>query len=322
MLSVQLISYGDPFTGLQVIEIPEPSQGASDVLVEVLARPINPSDLHFMQGSYGIKPPLPSSCGFEGMGRVVSAPVDSPLKPGQRISFTGLGSWQQRVCVSSSAIIPIPDEMSDATACQMFVNPCSAWAILQELNLKPGQWLAMTAGGSTLCQMIVRLASQRGINTICVVRRKDQADYLKELGATEVVVTFGEGFANKALEITDGRGVDAAIDAVGGFCGAEAISALATGGIMLVYGLLSGDNTPINNGQMIFKGLTVKGFWMTSWARSNSARYGSQMVADVMNLLLDSRFEPRVEASYPLAQVHEAVRHSMRSGRLGKVLLV
>ena len=88
MLSVQLISYGDPFTGLEVIEIPEPSQGASDVLVEVLARPINPSDLHFIQGNYGIKPPLPSPCGFEGMGRIVSAPQDSPLKLGQRVSFT------------------------------------------------------------------------------------------------------------------------------------------------------------------------------------------------------------------------------------------
>ncbi len=322
MQSVQLISYGDPVTGLQVKEMPEPSPAANEVLVEVLARPINPSDLHFIQGNYGIKPPLPSACGFEGMGRVISAPPDSSLEPGQRVSFTGLGSWQQRVCVSSSAAIPIPDAMSDATACQMFVNPCSAWAMLQELNLQPGQWLAMTAGGSTLSQMMVRMASKRGINTICVVRRKDQADYLKELGATEVVVSFGEGFAQRALEITDGRGVDAAIDAVGGFCGGEAINALATGGTMLVYGLLSGDSTPINNGQMIFKELTVKGFWMTSWARSNSARYGIQMVSDVMNLLLDSRFEPRVEASYPLAQVHEAVRHSMRSGRLGKVLLV
>lgn len=322
MLSVQLVAYGDPAEGLSVVEIAEPRAGANDVLLNVKARPINPSDLHFIQGNYGIRPSLPSPCGFEGMGVVLQSPLGSSLKPGQRVSFTGLGSWQQTVCVPSSAVIPIPDEMSDATACQMFVNPCSAWAMLHELNLQPGQWLALTAGGSTLSQMLVRLASQKGIKTICVVRRKEQVECLKEQGATEVVVTFGEGFAKQAVELTGGRGVDAAVDAVGGPCGGEAINALAAGGTMLVYGLLSGDSTPMNNGQMIFKGLTVKGFWMSEWAKTHSAKLAVHMVGDVMNLLLDSRFAPRVEASYPLTQVCEAVNHSMRSGRLGKVLLV
>lgn len=322
MLSVQLIEYGEPGDNLRVVEVPDPRVGDNDVLVEVKARPINPSDVHFIQGDYGYKPMLPSPCGFEGMGIVLRAPANSPIKPGQRVGFAQLGSWQQKVVISSSAILPVPDTMSDATASQLFVNPCTAWAMVHELNLKPGQWLALTAGGSTIGQMMVRFAAKLGIKTICIVRRKEQAEGLLQQGATEVVVTFGEGFAQRALDITEGRGVDAVVDAVGGPCGGEAIQSLATGGTMLIYGLLSGDSTPVNNGQMIFRNLTIRGFWMTEWAKHQTASTNNQMISDVIELMSDIRYVPKIEASYPLEQVQEAVCHSMRSGRLGKVLLV
>ena len=63
MLSVQLIEYGEPGDNLRVVEVPDPRVGDNDVLVEVKARPINPSDVHFIQGDYGYKPMLPSPCG-------------------------------------------------------------------------------------------------------------------------------------------------------------------------------------------------------------------------------------------------------------------
>ena len=123
-------------------------------------------------------------------------------------------------------------------------------------------------------------------------------------------------------EIAGKTGVTKAIDAVGGETGAAVLSALGRGGVLLVYGLLSGKPMPIDGGRMIFTSATVHGFWLGEWMRSAPPERQQATVAEMLRAMATREVVPPVEAEYPLAEVLAAVAHSERPGRSGKVLLV
>ncbi|MEO7521161.1 MAG: zinc-dependent alcohol dehydrogenase family protein, partial [Gemmatimonas sp.] len=207
-------------------------------------RPINPSDLYCVQGIYPITPALPGSPGFEGVGVIDALGGGTPgLALGQRVvSATGApGTWVEYLIAPAAGVIPIPNAISDQVGAGLLANPMSAWAILTDvLPLSRGDWILQTAAASTLGHLVIQLARHLGIRTINVVRRRDQVDSLHAAGADVVICTADEHLVDRVREITDGAGVRAAIDAVGGAQSADVEACLGSGGTLLMIGLLSG----------------------------------------------------------------------------------
>jgi NADPH:quinone reductase len=279
-----------------------------------------------VRGRYGELPPLPATPGLEGAGVVesVGEGVDS-VAPGRRVVPMQLapGTWAERLVVPSARLVPVPDEVSDEVACQLVVNPLTAWVMLvEELDVRPGEWLLQDAAGSTLGRVVLQLARARNFRTINVVRREEQAEELRALGADEVLVTGRDDVAERVRAITGGAGVAKAIDAVGGETGAELARALAPRGVLLAYGRLSQQPLPLDTGAQIFRGTTVRGFWLTRWFTEGSPHHVQQTVATVLRLMAEGVIDPPVAARYDLADVREAVLHAERPGRSGKVILV
>ncbi len=325
MRSVRFHRFGEPTSVLQLEEIPAPSAGAGQLLVRMSARPINPSDLLTVRGLYGVRPQLPATPGYEGTGVVEAVGPDvRGFRIGERVVPTRTpGTWQELVVANASHVIAVPDGVPDESAAQLLVNPVSAWVmVVEELALGPGEWLLQTAAGSTLGRVILQIAKLRGVRTICAVRRREQVDELKALGADEVVCTADEDLAGRATDITDGRGVAGAIDAVGGQVGADTVSALRPGGTLLVYGVLSGKPTPIDGSALIFRTLSVRGFWLVPWLRQAPADVARRVIGAVLAHMVKGEIAPPVEARYGLAEIAAAVRHAEQPGRRGKVLLV
>jgi NADPH:quinone reductase-like Zn-dependent oxidoreductase len=323
MRSVQFSSVGHPTEVLHLAECPIPEPAPGEVRLRVNARPINPSDMMFVRGMYGIRAQPPCGAGFEGMGTVERCGdgVDAALL-GQRVSFTALGTWQEYTCVHARAIIPLPDSISDETGSQLYVNPFTAWAMLHETGLQRGEWLLQSAGGSAFGQMVIQLAKMRGIKTISTVRRPDQIKALQALGADAVVNTASENLAKKVKEITDGKGVSRALDAVAGATGAELLKALSYGGTLYSYGALSLEDMPVNAGLLIFKALTIQGFWLTDWMKRVDSATRKHVTASLLELFANGTLSAPVEARYDLADITAAVEHAEREGRTGKILLV
>ena len=325
MQSVRFSEFGKPADVLRVEDVPQPEPGADEVLVRLRARAVNPSDLLTVRGLYGALPKLPATPGLEGMGEVskVGDAVKN-LRPGQRVIPLGVqGTWQEYILAPSTQLIPVPDGVSDQTAAQFVVNPLTAWIMtVEELKLDAGEWLLQTAAGSTLGRVVLQIAARRGFKTINVVRRRAQADELKALGANEVICTDEEDVPERVREITGKAGVTKAIDAVGGETGAAVMRALGRGGVMLVYGLLSGQPMPIDGGRMIFASTTIRGFWLGEWLRSAAPAQQQAVTAEMLRSMASHEIVPPVEAEYPLADVLLAVEHAERPGRSGKVLLV
>lgn len=319
--SVRFTQAGKPSEVLTLEEIPMPQPKPGEVRIRVHACSINPSDIMFIQNLYGIRPQLPSGAGFEGTGTIDMAGEGVNIKTGTRVSFTTIGAWAEYVTVPAKTLIFIPDNLPDEIAAQLFVNPFTAYAMVQESGVKPGEWLMLTAAGSAFGQMVIQLCKMKGIRTIGTVRRNDMVTSLKALGADEIINTEEDKLPKRVMEITEGKGVACVLDAVGGKTGAAALSCLSYGGTMLVYGLLSLENIPLNSGIIIFKALHIRGFWLTDWMRHADEHKRKEVQATVIELLSSGKIKLPIEAIYTLSQVKQAVTHADATGRTGKILL-
>jgi NADPH:quinone reductase-like Zn-dependent oxidoreductase len=321
MKQVVFHTTGLPDEVLKLEEVEIPKAGPKEVLIKVTARNINPSDIMFVRGMYGIIPKLPSSAGFEAVGIIEEEDEVGTFKKGTKVIFTAIGTWKEYVAVPAHLLIPVPSGMSDEVACQAFVNPLTAYGMIETSGLQAGDWLLVTAGASAFGKLAIQMASQKGIKIACTVRRDDQKAMLQELGADVVVNTENEKLPKVIAEHT-GEGVHVVFDAVGGLLGARALSCLRTNGKMFVFGLLSLENIPLNSGLLIFKNLKVEGFWLSTWMESLSAASRQMVFKTIFTHLLSEKVKVDIEATYPLESFQEAIKAYEKEGRNGKIILV
>lgn len=325
MRALRFHEFGEPARVLRLTEEAVPLLGAGDVLLRMTARPINPSDLLTVSGDYGRLPKLPAVPGLEGVGRVAALGEGvTGWQVGDRaIPLAGDGgTWREYVVCNAARLLPVPDAVSDQSAAQFVVNPVTAWVMLvEELGLQRGQWLLQTAAGSTLGRLVIQLAQLRGYRTINLVRRPEQVAELLDSGGDAAFCTDDPELVSQVRAVTGGQGVDAGIEAVGGATGELALSCLRPGGTLLVYGLLSGEPIAVHSGEMLFRGLTMRGFWLTQWFRQTPAAHSVTVLSELMGLMAAGSLIPPVAAEYDLAEFQTAIAHAERSGRQGKVLL-
>jgi NADPH:quinone reductase-like Zn-dependent oxidoreductase len=312
---------GVPAEILEVKEVPLPEPKAGEVRMKVIASPVNPSDVMFVQNLYGIRPVLPSGAGFEGVGIVDAVGEGVSVPIGTRASFTSIGAWGEYAISQAKSIIPVPAEMPDDVAAQLFVNPFTAYAMVLDSGVQAGEWLMLTAAGSAFGKMVIQVCQLKGIKIIGTVRRPDMVEELKALGATEIINTTTESVTRRVKEITSGAGVKCILEAVAGKTAAQVLPCLENGGKMLVYGSLSIDDIPLNAGVMIFKEITLKGFWLTTWMKTASPDAKKEVFGNVIQLLASGQIKLPVEAVYGLDDVVQAVTHSLAEGRTGKILV-
>jgi NADPH:quinone reductase-like Zn-dependent oxidoreductase len=324
MRAVRFDTFGEPADVLTVAsDLPAPQPGPGEVRLRLTHRTVNPSDLATIRGVYGIRPPLPATPGYEGVGVVeaLGAGVNG-LALGQRvIPLSAGGTWQEQVVARASLVLPVHDGVGDEAAAQFVVNPVTAWVMLTDvLRLREGDWVLQTAAGSTLGRLVIQLAKELGLRTVNLVRREEQRAELLALGADEVLCDDDPDLPERVRALTGG-GVDGAIDAVGGKTGKQAIACLERGATCVVYGWLSLRPIALDVSQMLFRNLTVRGFWLSTWFRERPPEVTREVLSRLMALMVDGALVPPVEARYDLAEVAAAVAHAERPGRSGKVLL-
>lgn len=325
MQSLRFDRFGEPAEVLSLVDVPSPEPQAGQVLIRMLARPINPSDLYFVRGTYGFKPQFPATPGFEGAGVIASVGAGiTGLQAGQKVIPLGIiGTWAEYIVANADQVIPYPDTLSDSIAAQFVVNPLTAWVmIVDELKVQPGEWLLQTAAGSTLGRIVLQIAKLKGFKTINVVRRREQVAELESFGADQVICSSDEDIPARVREITAGKGVRHAIDAVGGPVGSAVASSLATNGTLLVYGLLSQEPMSLDGRQMIFLTSTVRGFWLTRWMQESSPSHRQAVAIEMIKMLSNGEIAPPIEAEYSMKDFAAAVKHAEKQGRSGKVLIV
>jgi NADPH:quinone reductase-like Zn-dependent oxidoreductase len=311
---------------LSIRDVPKPTPAFGEVLVRIIAAPVNPSDLQYIQGNYGLKPPtFPATPGFEGVG-VVEASGGGFLgliHKGKRVAVVGdRGTWGEYTVTSARQVIPIPSDLPDDQAAAFFVNPATALAITRRvLKVPPGEWLLQSAAGSALGKMVIRLGNLHGFRTMNVVRRREQIDELKKLGADAVIVEEDGPIPVQVAKIVGDNGVRYAMDPVGGATGTGVVQSLSPGGRAVLFGSLSGEPVSLDPRFLITGSRSVTGFWLTNWAKQQRVLTMLKLFRQIRSLMRTGVIQTEIAASYPLSRAADAVKHAATPGKSGKVLL-
>ncbi|ULQ55181.1 zinc-dependent alcohol dehydrogenase family protein [Flavihumibacter rivuli] len=245
---------------------PEPVCGDDGVVVKVMARVVNPADHLFINGNYRVKPALPAVAGLEGAGLILEKGKGvTGVEVGDRVAFRHPGTWAEKITVPSAKLIKVKAALSWVDAAQLALNPLTAYALVTEANIGKEGYLLMNAADSALGKLVIQLARMRNIRVIALVRSNTQGDALKALGANVVLVAGEEGLNDRIMDCTNGKGVNAYLDAVGGSIVNELIPVMAVHSKLIVYGLLAGDSLCLTSRDIIFKNLSIAGFGIDKW---------------------------------------------------------
>lgn len=320
----------DAYTGVDALRVekrPVPKPGPNQVLVKVAASPINPSDLSFMQGRYGFKKKLPIVAGFEGSGTVVA--VGSGLigkyLNGKRVACInqsdGDGVWAEYMVTSATLALPLAKSVSLERGAMSAVNPLTAMAFLDIAQAGGHKAIVQTAAASALGQMVNRIFEGAGIKVINIVRRDAQVDFLKKTGAKLVLNSTDVDFAKALKEACKEYQAQLAFDAVAGPLTGEVLSSMPKHSKMTVYGGLSFEMSEADPGDLIFKGKSVEGFWLSAWlAKKNPLQ--SLLLWQRAQKLITTDLKSEVRSRYALADVKTAVKEYQNEMTGGKILLV
>lgn len=331
MKAVQFRQCGEPSTVLSVGNLERPKPGNGEVLVRMLATPINPSDLMFIRGRYTVPAQCPATPGFEGVGVVEENGGGLRgrlfLKKNVVVLNRRGGNWADYAVVPATEVIPVSRQLSVEQAATFFVNPATAWVMTQEvLKVPKNQWLVQSAAGSALGRMIIRLGKTVGFKTFNIVRREAQAEELRRLGADFVQVFDENNDSPEQLvaSIKDNScsdGVRYAIDAVGGKTGSAIVASLGQNGSMLAYGTLSNEPLVFSPRTLMTKGSRIEGFWLGSFMANASLVFKLRLVRRLTKLIQSGVLSTEIARSYTLDEISDAVKASENSAITGKSLL-
>jgi NADPH:quinone reductase-like Zn-dependent oxidoreductase len=230
-----------------VVEVPVPEPGPEEVLVRVEATPINPSDLGLLlagadpssvtpsgtTGEPAVTAPLPSGAlalaaarvgrpmppGNEGAGVVVAAgssPQAQAMVGRTVAALGGGGMYAEYRSVPAAQCLVLPDGTPPAHGASCFVNPLTALGMVETMRLEGHTALVHTAAASNLGQMLVRICEADGVELVNIVRKPEQVELLRSIGAEHVCNSTAGSFTGDLVDTLTATGATIAFDAVGG----------------------------------------------------------------------------------------------------------
>jgi len=323
MKIAQFAAFGKPEEVLRCVDVDDVGAPAQDeAVIDVLAFPINPADLLTIEGRYAVRPPLPARLGAECVGRVTALGRDvRDLAEGDLVIPLDRENWVQRKKVKGAQLVKVPAHVDPLQLAMLKVNPPTAHLMITKyVDLKPGDWLIQDAANSGVGHCLIRLAKAAGLRTVNVVRREGLADELAALGG-DVVAVDGPDLGERVRDATNGAAIRLAIDAVGGTQIVRLGDCLAEEGIIVNYGLLSGENPQLTGHQTVFKRLWLTGFWLVPSLQRMAPAEIRSMYEMLAARVADGSLHVPVEATYPIERIAQAAAKANAYRRTGKVLV-
>lgn len=316
MKAAVLTNYGDPVTGLEYRDVPEPEKpGVGQVLVGVEFAPINFSDILVARGLYALRPDLPSVIGNEGVGRVLEIGRQvRDLSVGARVALPlGRFVWRERMVLPATDLIVLPEDADPRQLAMVSINPPSAHLLLEEfLELHQGDWIAMNAANSSIARWIIGFAKKKGLRIVGLARR---AEILKELRAAgcDLSLLDGDTAPTEMAEVLGQVRPRLALDAVGGDASGRLAKLLGQGGVFVSYAAQSFAPMVISPFDVIFNDLTIRGFSVGDPAFAGQIPDAIRAAAE---MIAAGEVAVPITATYPLDEIKAAVAHALRGGKV------
>lgn len=314
MRAVQVTEFGGPEV-LRAAELPEPTAGPGQVLIDVARVGVNYADTHQVENSYQRPTALPHVPGSKVVGRT---------RDGRRVValLTGGGGYAQCAVADEAMTFPVPDGVDDLTALAMLVQGTTAWILLRKnAHLEPGESVVVHAAAGGVGTVAVQLAKVWGAGRVIATASTDAKRTLAlELGADVAVDSRAPDMTATLLD-ANGRRVDIVLDMVGGPTTDQSVAALAPFGRLVFYGLAGrAAPKPVDLRNLLGHSTTVAGMWLPHVFQLPGDLYRTAL-NELFDLTRAGRIHAVAGGEYALSDAraaHEALRSR---GTAGKLLL-
>ncbi len=323
MRALQVHALSPDLSGAALADLPCPAPAPGEAVVRVHATSLNFPDLLMTRGAYQLKPPLPFVPGMDLAGEVVFAPADSGLAVGARVmGGVRLGAMADYVCVSTSALRPIPADVDYPAAAAFGAAYSTAYTALVEIGgLRAGQWVLVHGASGGVGLAAVDLALALGARVIATSGSADKCAAIGALFPAAHTVLAQGRFRDEVAALTGGALCDLVYDPVGGDVFDEGTRCVAFGGKLLVIGFTSGRIAEVSTNIPLIKGFSVVGVRAGEYARRFPER-GDACRNAVHALLAERRIKPHIDRVLPLAQWREGFTAMAQRQLVGKVVFV
>ncbi|MER7546079.1 NADPH:quinone oxidoreductase family protein [Spirillospora sp. NPDC127506] len=275
MRAIQITEFGGPEV-LNVAELPDPSAGPGQLLIDVSRAGVNYADTHQAENSYLSASTLPMVPG----GEVVGTTAD-----GRRVvALVGTGGYAEKAVAPEALAWDVPAAVDDVTALGMIVQGASAWVLLRRnAHLAPGESVVVHAAAGGVGTLAVQLAKTWGAGrVIATASSEEKRDLALDLGADAAVDANEPDLQAALIDANGGRRVDIVLEMTGGSVTDQSLRALAPFGRLAFYGMASRrEPSPVRPAALMAHSTTISGMWLPHVFR---------LPGDVMRTALDELF--------------------------------
>jgi NADPH2:quinone reductase len=308
---------------LALSDVAKPEVRPGMVLVKVHAIGVNFADVRFRQGLYVVKPKLPDIPGMEAAG-VIEAVGEgvTGLRVGSRVAAFTVKSYAEYCQAPESMVIPLPDSVSFVDGAAFPIQVLTAYHMLHTADSTgPGRTVVVHSAAGGVGLAAVQLAKIAGARVFGTVSNDAKAQLVRDHGADAVINYATTNFADEVLKLTEGRGADLILDAVGKPTFEEGLRCLASFGHLILYGRAGGPTDPLNVATLSAKSQKVSGFMVPTVTR-NFPEKTRESADRCFALMREGRLKLHIGQTYPLADAATAHRHLESRQSTGKLILL
>lgn len=316
---------------LSLHEKPVPTPQKGQVLVKILASPVNPSDLVYLRGQYGLPPQANAYAGFEGCGLVIKANAGLYGKwlVGKRVALSAQpgqdGLWAKYACTLASYCLPLRDSISNAQGATLIVNPLTSICLVERARQLGARAIVINAAASQVGKGLIRYAQTQGMKTIATVRSQPNLEVLRKLGADYALLTTEPDFNQQLKDAVEACGASVLMDAVADQDTALLLRQMPSGSTAIVYGRLEESQDPLGGkfsvADVIFRDVRIEGFWLARTLKRAPIWQVIKLNRKVQQLFNDGTFNTDIYAQTGFDGFVTALEHYAAHKSDGKVIL-
>jgi NADPH:quinone reductase len=307
---------------LKIEDVPTPTPGRGQVLIDVRATGVNYADAIMVAGRYQTKPPLPFSPGLETAGVVAAVGEEvTRVAPGDRVmAILAYGGLAEMAVADDVETFPMPAGMPfDEAGAFPVAYMSSHVAIRWQGRLEAGETLLVLGAAGGVGLTAVEIGKAMGARVIAGASTAEKLAVARERGADEIVNYATENLTERVLALTDGKGADVCFDPVGGPLFDAALSALGWGGRILLVGFVGGvQQIPANRLLVKHRAALGSSLRYFRWHAPDKLR---RSVDELMHWYGLGKLRPLVSHRMPLERTVEAIRLLTERRAHGKIVV-
>jgi len=316
MRKISVLQTGGPDV-LQLVSATSPTPGPNEVLVEVEASGVNYVDVFQRDGRAEL--PKPYTPGLEGVGMVSEVGLGvTQMKTGTRVAWINrLGSYAEQIVLPVEQAVLVPNSFGISES-MLFQGVTAQYLLAEYRDIRPGDVVLVHSAAGGVGQILVQWLKHLGAIVIATASSAKKLETARSLGADHTV-NYSNGFLEEVFEITRGRGVDLALDAVGAATFSDSVKALARRGMAVSYGRASGIASDVEVLPLILRAARVAGATLFEYIRDPQEMQRRALA--VIQAVQQGWLRMAPTTNFPLEQASAAHRAIESRSTQGKLVL-